>query len=260
MHGENKLPTGSFVCPAPNCTMELVAYYRNGKRFLRKRPGTQGCNHHLPTSNTFGPMSDEHLWFQRRIAFLIEEYIGLPAHLEHNYADIWVESDPPLAIEIQRWPSDVDARAKRRQQLGAKTIWLFPESADSPQIDQALFNHSVARVRVFKQGSTNSFPETKPWENKTDRGWRVSIGATVLGMKQQREGSKKTRISLESIGNYDAITFFREIIEKKRRWYDKQELDSMVYSGWAYHEEYEYVRASEFIWRSGQHIDGELIS
>lgn len=234
MYGENKVPTGDLICPEANCRAELIAVERkNGTRFLRNRSGTSDCGHAFGRPSGGGPPSPEHRWLQQRLAMLCG-YLGYQAVPEHgpSHADVWVTSTPPLAIEIQRWPTAFADRSAARRSKGAKVLWLLPESASSPKVGQALFRHPAARIRVMHREDPTR--QAKPWEPEHSGHVRVWIGATV--MKLGDDGT------LVSAGNYDALTFLREVLDGRRQWYGPNEPGFKFGSGWARTEDVTQMR------------------
>lgn len=238
MHGDDKLPLGDLICPEPGCRAELVAVEvrKTGTRFLRNRPGTSECGHALGRAQSGGPPSAEHRWLQQRLAEMCGD-LGHSAIQEHyeSRADVWVHSTPPLAIEVQRWPTAFADRSRARQSTGANVLWLLPESASSQKAAKELFRQPAARVRVFEEGSRHV--SATPWNpGHSDRVW-LSIGATV--MRPSADG-----LTLVSAGNYDAKTFLREVLDGRRRWFGPREVGFKYGSGWARPDEVEQMRAA----------------
>lgn len=235
MHGDKKLPVGDLICPARGCRAELIAVERkNGTRFLRNRKGTSDCGHAFGRAQSGGPPSAEHRWLQQRLAMLCDT-LGYGAVQEHyeSRADVWVESTPPLAIEIQRWPTAFAGRTEARRSLGAEVLWLLPETASSQKAGQEMFRRSAARIRVMKRDDRSQ--EARPWEPEHSGEVRLWVGATV--MKPSPDG-----LTLVSAGNYDARDFLREVIKGERRWYGPNESGFKFGSGWARPDEVEQMQ------------------
>lgn len=232
------LPIGDLICPADGCRAELVTVERqNGTRFLRNRRGTSDCGHAFGRSRGGGPMSLEHRWFQQRIARICAS-LGYEVVQEHfdSSADVWVESNPPLAIEIQRWPTNFVKRNRARVATGARVIWLFPESGSSPKMSRALFNNPAARIRVI--GMDGSWDVAPPWTQGASTAVKLCVGATVVGTVNQ---ANKQR--LESVGNYDAKRFFGELLNGDRRWFGPNVRQIKYGAGWALNTEMEMIQA-----------------
>ena len=236
MYGENKVPTGDLICPEDGCRAELVAVERkSGTRFLRNRKGTADCGHAFGRPSGGGPPSPEHRWLQQRLAMLCADlgYEAIPEHAESR-ADVWVTSTPPLAIEVQRWPTAFAKRGDARRAKGAKVLWLLPERASSPKANRALFQQPAARIRVMHREDRTK--EAKPWEPGHSGRVLVWIGATVMKI-----GDDET---LVSAGNYDALVFLREVLSGERRWYGPNEPGFAFGSGWARPGDVEQMRAA----------------
>lgn len=237
MHGENKLPVGDLICPAPGCRAELVAVEReSGTRFLRNRRGTADCGHAFGWDRRGGSPSAEHRWLQQRLAMLCDT-LGYEAIQEHfeSHADVWVASTPPVAIEIQRWPTAFASRSAARQSKGANVLWLLPESASSKRVGRELFRYPAARIRVMQREDRTK--EATPWEPGHSGRVLLWVGATV--MRRSTDG-----LTLVSAGNYDAREFLRELLEGERRWYGPNEPGFKFGSGWARPDDVEQVRAA----------------
>lgn len=228
------LPVGDLICPKPGCRAELVPVERQtGTRFLRNRPGTSDCGHAFARGQGGGPPSPEHRWFQQRLVMLCDD-VGYEAMQEHAYADVWVKSTPPLAIEVQRRATNFAVRSAARQAMGANVLWLLPESASSKKAGQDLFRHPAARIRVLRRDSRTE--EAKPWEPGHSGRVLLWVGATV--MRPSRDG-----LTLVSAGNYDAREFLREVLGGERRWYGPNEPGFKFGAGWARTADVEQMRA-----------------
>lgn len=229
------LPVGDLICPKPGCRAELVPVERKtGTRFLRNRPGTSDCGHAFARGQGGGPPSPEHRWFQQRLAMLCAD-LGYDAVQEHyaSRADVWVESAPPLAIEVQRVNTNFSDRSVARRTHGANVLWLLPESASSPKAGKELFRQPAARIRVMKREDRSV--EAKPWEPGHTGQVLLWIGATV--MRPSEDG-----LALVSAGNYDAKEFLRDVLSGARRWYGPNEPEFRFGSGWAIPTDVESVR------------------
>ncbi len=228
------LPVGDLICPKPGCRAELTTVERQtGTRFLRNRKGTSDCGHAFGRSQGGGPPSAEHRWFQQRLAMLCD-ILGYEAIQEHLHADLWVASTPPLAIEVQRWATDIPARSAARQANGANVLWLLPESAKSQKLSTELFRQPAARIRVFHRDDRTK--EARPWEPGHSGPVLLSVGATVMRLSQDDR-------SLVSAGSYDAKKFLREVLEGERRWYGPREQGFKFGAGWALTADIERMRA-----------------
>lgn len=238
MHGGNKLPVGDLICPTVGCRAELVAVEvkRTGTRFLRNRPGTSDCGHAFGRGQRGGPPSPEHRWLQQRLTMLCGD-LGYGAVQEHyeSRADVWVANTPPLAIEIQRWPTAFAGRSEARETQGANVLWLLPESASSKKVERELFQQPAARIRVLKRGSRTE--QARPWEPGYSGRVLLWIGATVMSPSSDR-------LTLVSAGNYDAKNFLREVLEGHRRWYGPNETGFKFGSGWARPHDVEQMQAA----------------
>ncbi|WP_157085715.1 hypothetical protein [Devriesea agamarum] len=163
--------------------------------------------------------------------------IGYRAILEHHEsrADVWVESIPPLAIEIQRWKTNFKDREEKRKELGAQVLWLIPEDADK-EAGQQLFRHPAARIRVSER--ENRRKEARPWVPGYSGRVLLWIGATV--MKPSADNRK-----LISGGNYDARKFLREVIEQRRRWVGPNAHYISGGAGWVLEEDLVKVQGAQ---------------
>lgn len=227
------LPIGDLICPEPGCRAELTTVeHRSGTRFLRNREGTSECGHAFGHDQGGGPPSDEHRWFQQRLAMLCD-ILGYEAIQEHLHADVWIASTPPLAIEIQRWMTSFSGRSAARQAKGANVLWLLPESAESPKLGTELFRQPAARIRVFNREDRTK--EARPWEAGHSGPVLLSVGATV--MRLSPDG-----LWLASAGSYDAKKFLREVLEGERRWYGPREPGFKFGAGWALTADVERMR------------------
>jgi hypothetical protein len=227
------LPVGDLICPKRGCRAELVPVgLKTGTRFLRNRPGTSDYGHAFARGQGGGPPSREHRWLQQRLVMLCDD-LEYEAMQEHAYADVWVKSTPPLAIEVQRWATDFTGRSAARQAMGANVLWLLPESASSKRAGQDLFRHPAARLRVLKRDSRTE--EARPWESGHSGRVILWIGATV--MRPSQDG-----LSLVSAGNYDARAFLQEVLNGKRRWYGPNEPGFKFGAGWAKNVDVEQMR------------------
>lgn len=238
MHGDSKLPVGDLICPATGCRAELVAVEngKTGTRFLRNRPGTSDCGHAFGRARGGGPPSAEHRWLQRRLAMLCDDlgYESIQEHYESR-ADVWVASTPPLAIEIQRWPTAFTDRSAARQSIGARVLWLLPETASSKKAGRELFQQPAARIRVLKRGSRTE--EATPWKPGHSGRVLLWVGATVMRPAPDD-------LTLTSAGNYDAKTFLREVLEGERQWYGPHETGFAFGAGWARLEDVQQMKAA----------------
>lgn len=219
---------GGLVCPAEGCDSILVACTsKKEKRFLRYHNKARQCGHSYDPNGGGGVEGSEHLWIKNRVAQICN-WLGYDVEIEHqpSQADIWVHSDPPLAIEIQRWDTDIEARTRSREQLGAQTIWLFTEGASSA-VDKYLFKTPAARVRVYeKNDGANGRKPIKPWLSECKETPYVYIGATVLS-------SHRSGRMLGSAGNYDAMKFFRQVLAGDRIWVAPESKLAEHGGGWA---------------------------
>ena len=228
------LPVGDLICPEPECRAELTTVERQtGTRFLRNRKGTSDCGHAFGRGQGGGPPSAEHRWFQQRLAMLCD-ILGYDAIQEHLHADVWVASTPQLAIEVQRWATDIPGRSAARQAKGANVLWLLPESAKSQKLGTELFRQPAARIRVFHRDDRTK--EARPWEPGHSGPVLLSVGATVMRLSPDGR-------SLVSAGSYDAKKFLREVLEGERRWYGPREPGFKFGAGWALTSEVERLRA-----------------
>ena len=215
---------GDLICPKPGCRAELTpAQLKTGTRFLRNRRGTSDCGHAFARGLGGGPPSPEHRWLQQRLAMLCDE-LGYEAMQEHAYADVWVNSTPPLAIEVQKWATNFAVRSAARKARGANVLWLLPESASSKKVGRDLFRHPAARIRVLRRGSRTE--EAKPWDPSHSGRVLLWVGATV--MRPSEDG-----LTLVSAGNYDARDFLREVISGEREWYGPNKPGFKFGAGWA---------------------------
>ncbi|MEW1805487.1 hypothetical protein [Pseudarthrobacter sp. NPDC080039] len=172
--------------------MTLIAVDRQGTRHLRNAAGSIDCKHFTarqPDHSTRGggPMSAEHLWYQQEIA----KQVGRRPHLRvtiEDYAsnaDLVIfntETSRSIAVEIQRWDTDIAERTKHRLSLGHEVIWLITDSAQlSPDMQRQVFTTRGAfiRVRTFDKPYLALHPwELEPKERRAKPVMEVS-GTTV---------------------------------------------------------------------------------
>ena len=232
MHGKDRLPTGTLICCEPGCRAELVAVQlKNGTRFLRNRP-SQNCGHTSVVGCGGGPHTPEHRWIQRRLRNLLSS-LNVEVTLEHKYADLWVHTDPPIAVEVQRVPTNIGKRSKSRKKHGASTIWLLTESAVDPKLNRDLFRYPAARIRVIDEDRRTA---VKPWSTpESSKRARLKVGATVLRLDENG-------MAFESEGNYDAKKFFQEVFDGRRRWVGRDCEETNHFSGWVRTQDLNYVR------------------
>lgn len=229
-----QLPTGDLICPAEGCRSPLGPVERGQTRFLRNlRDGD--CGHNFgPPSGRGGPPSAEHRWFQNRLSYLCGS-LGYESIQEdfQTRADVLVHSEPPLAIEVQRWPTDFKTRTAARRRSGAHTLWLLPESAKGAKTGKELFRQPAARVRVSTRGDKRV--SATPWEPGHSGPVLLWVGATVMRLDSDE-------LKLESAGSYDARLFLREVLAGERRWYGPNAREFPFGSGWARPEDVRKVR------------------
>ncbi|RIR61006.1 Uncharacterised protein [Mycobacteroides abscessus subsp. massiliense] len=224
-----KFPGGTFGCP--ECGLPFRKPSRPpGKRYhFAFKPNTS-CDH-LPARPSHGggggPMSEEHKWLQNRL-LVVCRHAGHEAIPEHRAtdSDIYVPS-ADYAIEVQRWPTDWKKRTKARMDKGAKVLWMIPDSmGNEKNRSDALFSLPCVRVRVHARGDENH--PLQPWNNKADNHNAVlSVFATVARYDSTNE-------KLVSARYFDAIKFFRQILDGRRAWYPKNILEplGLDYAAW----------------------------
>ena len=181
-------------------------------------------------------MTEEHLWLQMRLFNLCLE-MGYRARLETDYADVRVESDPPIALEVQLHGTDIDKRAAQRAKRGMRTLWLFPDSARKG-VDDPLFARPAVRVNYSREGD----PTLPPWDPNCRGRTTLMFGATIW-----KRGGDATQFV--PAGNRHPEEFLREVFDKERGWYERSTLHEAsdprtLWAGWALEGDLENVRAA----------------
>lgn len=229
------LPKPPLVCPIYGCSQRMDTVERKqGTRFLRNnRNSGDGCTHLEQPVGGGGPMTEEHLWLQLTIYNLCLE-MGYKARLETDYADIRVESNPPVALEVQLRRTDIEKREAQRAKRQMRTLWLFPDTAEK-SVDNLLFNHPAVRVKYVREGD----PILPPWDPRVAGRTRLLFGAT-----NWKRGDDPT--TFIPAGNLRPEHFLREVFEGDRSWYRRSTLHEpsdtrRLWSGWALEDDLKKV-------------------
>lgn len=215
-------PKPKLKCPVESCNVSLVAVDRQGTRHLRNAPGSVDCKHFTarqPDHSTRGggPMSAEHLWYQQEIAKQVGRRRHLRATIEDyaSNADLVIvnaETSRSIAIEIQRWDTDIAERTKHRLSLGHEVIWLITDSAQlSPDMQRQVFTTRGAfiRVRTFEK----PYVALSPWEiepNQRRATPVMEVSGTTVGLNPATGWLQARPMPLMQV--------LVEILDGKREW------------------------------------------
>ena len=199
-----------MVCPDEHCRIPLVAVENDhGTRFMRSAPGV---SHHPRRGRGVGgyhPMTQEHRWFQRRLAAICD-HLGYPdVGLEDpsTRGDVIVPT-AQFVLEVQRSPTGFDERTDARSTTGFNTIWFMPARASGQLVQAALRELPAVRVEARVGGGVVDEPWADP---ATNREARLYVWGTVGRLS--RDG-----LRVET-GRIDAYKFLREVLSRHRVWY-----------------------------------------
>lgn len=207
-------------CPEVNCEVKLVAVDRQGTRHFRNAKGSVDCHHFTARSADHstrggGPMSDEHLWYQSEIAKQVRRRSHLRVTVEDydSKADLLilnVKTNRSVAIEIQRWDTDIRGRTEHRMSLGHEVIWLITDSATlSPETRHEVFTNRGAFVRV--RSFSKPYTTLSPWDADQPRTTPViEVSGTIGRLDTTSSCIRATRMPL--------LTVLEEILDGKREW------------------------------------------
>lgn len=213
-----KHPDIRVKCLVESCETLLTAkrMSRSHLRFFAIRSGN--CSHNLVDVATEridvredppklvgggGPEGREHLWMKDRLA-KIARSLGTEAVVEHTptRADVYLP-EHNLALEYQRWDTDVDARTTQRSLAGAaRTLWLFPSRSDALQARRKVFEKEVFhRGGIFVTvRNMETFAVEEPWENPAqERTARLYAMGSIVEFNREHGAFTRTRRSLAKV-------------------------------------------------------------
>jgi len=207
-------------CPVKPCGVKLVAVDRQGTRHFRNAAGSTDCRHFTarPADHSTrggGPMSDEHRWYQQEIAKQALRRPHMRAIVEdyESNADVLIFNDNTnrsLAIEVQRWDTDIHKRTEHRLSLGHEVLWLITDSAQlSPEMRHQVYlgRGAFIRVRTFDRPYT----ALKPWEPDAPRFVPVmEVAGTIARLDESSGTLRGTQLPLMRV--------IDEILDGKRNW------------------------------------------
>lgn len=207
-------------CPVKLCNVKLVAVDRQGTRHFRNAAGSIDCRHFTarPADHSTrggGPMSDEHRWYQHEIAKQVSRRSHMRAIVEdyESNADVLILNDATnrsLAIEVQRWDTDIHRRTEHRLSLGHEVLWLITDSAQlSPEMQRQVYlgRGAFIRVRTFDQ----PYVALKPWEQGAPRCVPVmEVAGTIARLDDSSGALLGTQLPL--------LRVVDEILDGKRNW------------------------------------------
>ncbi|WAH98859.1 hypothetical protein [Arthrobacter sp. MMS18-M83] len=160
-------------------------------------------------------MSAEHLWYQSEIAKQVRRRAQLQVTVEdyESNADLLilnVKTNRSVAIEIQRWDTDMRARTEHRMSLGHEVIWLITDSAKlSPETQHQVFTNRGAFVRV--RSFSKPYTALSPWDPNQPRTTPViEVSGTIGRLDAASSCIRATRMPL--------MTVLEEILDGKREW------------------------------------------
>lgn len=207
-------------CPVKLCNVKLVAVDRRGTRHFRNAAGSIDCRHFTarPADHSTrggGPMSDEHRWYQLEIAKQVSRRSHMRAIVEdyESNADVLIHNNATnrsLAIEVQRWDTDIHRRTEHRLSLGHEVLWLITDSAQlSPEMRHQVYlgRGAFIRVRTFDQ----PYLTLKPWEQGAPRCVPVmEVAGTIARLDDSSGALLGTQLPLMRVVD--------EILDGKRNW------------------------------------------
>jgi len=210
----------ALKCPVKLCNVKLVAVDRQGTRHFRNAAGSIDCRHFTARSADHstrggGPMSDEHRWYQHEIAKQVSRRSHMRAIVEdyESNADVLILNDATnrsLAIEVQRWDTDIHHRTEHRLSLGHEVLWLITDSAQlSPEMRHQVYlgRGAFIRVRTFDQ----PYVALKPWEQGAPRCVPVmEVAGTIARLDGSSGTLRGTQLPLMRVVD--------EILDGKRNW------------------------------------------
>lgn len=207
-------------CPVRTCDVKLVAVDRKGTRHFRNSPGSVDCRHFTARPDDHstrggGPMSPEHLWYQREIAKQAQKRPDMRVIIEdfESNADVLITNtttNRSIAVEIQRWDTDIEERTARRMSLGHEVIWLITDSAQlTPEMKHRVFTSRGAFVRVRSFDLPHR--TLAPWDGEPPRSIPVmEVSGTAARLDTQTGKIRSVRMPLMKV--------LDEILDGKREW------------------------------------------
>lgn len=240
-----------LVCPDIDCGHPMKASLRtkpNMTRYLSD-VGESSCRHLLPDGGG-GVPTDEHLWLQGKVREVCQR-LGYTAELEFKRADVWVGSNPPYALEVQRVSTDFWKRSRQRKSRGMETLWLLPESEKQrdtgrPQSGgDPVFSHPAVRIRYRDPRKPS---QSLMWSEVREAGVfggnsdavEVEVAVTLWEAESGDTAFKRAKsLSLES--------FLEQVLRGERQWLPKRELHGeepplRTWAGWVSTSDLEHVR------------------
>jgi hypothetical protein len=160
-------------------------------------------------------MSDEHLWYQQEIAKQVSKRPHMQAIVEdyESNADVLIfnhDTNRSLAVEIQRWDTNIFKRTEHRLSLGHEVIWLITDSAQlSPEMLRQVYlgRGAFIRVRTFEK----PYGTLTPWEPGAPRSVPVmEVSGTIARLDESSGTLRATRLPLMRVVD--------EILDGKRNW------------------------------------------
>lgn len=160
-------------------------------------------------------MSDEHLWYQQEIAKQAQKRSHLQVTIEdyESNADVLIlntKTNRSIAIEIQRWDTNIDERTAHRMALGHEVIWLITESAKlSPEMKHRVFTGRGAFIRT--RSFDHPHKTLTPWDKDAPRSTPVmEVSGTTARLDVQTKTIRSVSMPL--------MTVLDEILDGKREW------------------------------------------
>lgn len=240
-----------LVCPDGDCGHPMKAVQRTKPRVTRylSDMGERHCRHFLPDGGG-GVPTDEHLWLQGKVREVCQR-LGYEAELELKRADVWVGSNPPYALEVQRVSTDFWKRRRERKSRGMETLWFLPESEKQRDIGRPqsggdpVFSHPAVRVRYRDQRRPS---RSLAWSEVREAGVfggnsdavEVEVAVTLWEAESGDTAFKRAKsLSLES--------FLEQVLRGERHWLPKGELHGehpplKTWAGWVSTSDLEHVR------------------
>lgn len=207
-------------CPVRTCDVKLIAVDRQGTRHFRNAQGSVDCRHFTArradhSTRGGGPMSAEHLWYQQEIAKQVGRRANMQVIVEdyESNADVLIintRTNRSIAIEIQRWDTNIDERTAHRMALGHEVIWLITDSARlSPEMKHRVFTGRGVFIRVRSFDLPHR--TLTPWDHAQRRSTPVMEVSGTTGRLDLRTGEIRA-VSMPLLRVLD------ELLDGKREW------------------------------------------
>lgn len=210
----------ALKCPVKLCGVKLIAVDRQGTRHFRNAAGSTDCRHFTarPADHSTrggGPMSDEHRWYQQEIAKQVSRRPHMRAIVEdyESNADVLIfnhDTNRSLAIEVQRWDTNIHKRTEHRLSLGHEVLWLITDSAQlSPEMRHQVYLGRGAFIRV--RSFDKPYVALEPWEPAAPRCVPVmEVAGTIARLDESSGNLRGTKLPLMRVVD--------EILDGKRNW------------------------------------------